>query len=47
MKNMNTISNVEVLEKLGAGNFGEVYKGTWKVIFLFDCFSIIRELQLL
>ena len=25
------ITDIEIQEKLGAGNFGEVYKGLWKV----------------
>ncbi len=31
MSNLSTITDVIVQHKLGAGNFGEVYKGEWKV----------------
>ena len=27
----NTLKNVQVLNRLGGGNFGEVYRGEWKV----------------
>jgi predicted Ser/Thr protein kinase len=31
VETMHTIKEVTVKEKLGSGNFGEVYKGEWKV----------------
>ena len=31
MSLQNTVKDVKVLNKLGGGNFGEVYRGEWKV----------------
>ncbi len=29
LRNVDQLTDVNILEKLGAGNFGEVYKGEW------------------
>ena len=47
MFDVKTVSDIELLERLGGGQFGDVYRGLWMVLFPILILNYSRELQLL